>query len=80
MRRTPYQKVDFLGNRREKNERVKISKTMDAIFECGICFKPYNHNDKKPTSLPCGHSFCSECCRKLPKHGVIQCPYDKSNH
>ena len=53
---------------------------MDSIFECGICFKPYNHNDKKPTSLPCGHSFCSECVRKLPKHGVIQCPYDKSSH
>ena len=52
----------------------------DSIFECGICFKPYNHNEKKPTSLPCGHSFCSECIRKLPKHGVIQCPYDKSNH
>ena len=52
----------------------------ESIFECGICFKPYNHNDKKPTSLPCGHSFCSECVRKLPKHGVIQCPYDKSTH
>ena len=53
---------------------------MDSIFECGICFKPYNHNDKKPLSLPCGHSFCLECCKKLPKHGAIQCPYDKSTH
>lgn len=52
----------------------------ESIFECGICFKPYNHNEKKPTSLPCGHSFCSECVRKLPKHGIIQCPYDKSSH
>ena len=56
------------------------SMQMDSIFECGICFKPYNHNDKKPLSLPCGHSFCLECCRKLPKHGIIQCPYDKSSH
>lgn len=53
---------------------------MDSIFECGICFKPYNHNDKKPLSLPCGHSFCLECCKKLPKHKTIQCPYDKSTH
>ena len=51
-----------------------------SIFDCGICFKPYNHNDKKPLSLPCGHSFCLECCKKLPKHNVIQCPYDKSSH
>ncbi len=53
---------------------------MDSIFECGICFKAYNHNEKKPMSLPCGHSFCSECVHKLPKHGIIQCPYDKSTH
>lgn len=53
---------------------------MDSIFECGICFKPYNHQDKKPLSLPCGHSFCFECCKKLQKHQIIQCPYDKSTH
>ena len=53
---------------------------IDSIFECGICFKPYNHNDKKPISLPCGHSFCSECIRMLYKHQVIKCPYDKVQH
>ena len=41
---------------------------VESIFECGICFKPYNHNDKKPLSLPCGHSFCLECIKKLLKH------------
>ena len=35
---------------------------MEQMFECGICFKPYNHNDKKPISLPCGHSFCRHTC------------------
>ena len=53
---------------------------MDSIFECGICFKAYNHQDKKPLSLPCGHSFCLECMKKLWKHQMIQCPYDKSTH
>ena len=52
----------------------------DQIFECGICFKPYNHNDKKPISLPCGHSFCSDCIRQLYKHQMIKCPYDKISH
>ena len=53
---------------------------VESIFECGICFKPYNHNEKKPLTLPCGHSFCYECIRKLNQHGVIKCPYDKRQH
>ena len=53
---------------------------MDQFFECGICFKPYNHSDKKPISLPCGNSFCYECIRKLYKHSMIKCPYDKISH
>jgi len=53
---------------------------MDSFFECGICFKPYNHNDKKPISLPCGHSFCFECTKQLYKNMVIKCPYDKISH
>ena len=53
---------------------------MDAFFECGICFKRYNHNEKKPISLPCGHSFCFECVKQLYKHQMIKCPYDKISH
>ena len=45
------------------NEPVSVTQKIDSIFECGICFKPYNHNDKKPISLPCGHSFCFDCVK-----------------
>ena len=53
---------------------------MESFFECGICFKAYNHNDKKPIALPCGHSFCFECIKQMYKHQVIKCPYDKIAH
>ena len=53
---------------------------MDSIFECGVCFKTYNHMEKKPLSLPCGHTFCLECLKQLNKHSVIKCPFDKVAH
>lgn len=53
---------------------------MESIFECGVCFKQYNHSEKKPLSLPCGHTFCLECLRQISKHQVIKCPFDKVPH
>jgi len=53
---------------------------MESIFECQICYKQYNHSDKKPLSLPCGHTFCLECLRQLNKHSIIKCPFDKIAH
>ena len=55
---------------------------MESIFECGVCFKQYNHSEKKPLSLPCGHTFCLECLRQISKHtaAIIKCPFDKIAH
>ena len=53
---------------------------MESIFECGVCFKTYNHSEKKPLSLPCGHTFCLECLRQINKHSIIKCPFDKIAH
>lgn len=53
---------------------------MESIFECGVCFKYYNHNEKKPLSLPCGHTFCYDCLKKINKNSQIKCPFDKSVH
>lgn len=53
---------------------------MDSIFECGVCFKNYNAIEKKPLSLPCGHTFCLDCLKQIGKHNQIKCPFDKSIH
>ena len=53
---------------------------MESIFECGVCFKSYNHIEKKPLSLPCGHTFCLECLKQINKHSIIKCPFDKIAH
>ena len=53
---------------------------MESIFECGVCFKYYNFNEKKPLSLPCGHTFCLDCLKQINKQSQIKCPFDKSVH
>ena len=53
---------------------------MESIFECGVCFKTYDHKEKKPHSLPCGHTFCYECLRQISKHQMVKCPFDKISH
>mmetsp|Transcript_16632 Transcript_16632/g.39899 ORF Transcript_16632/g.39899 Transcript_16632/m.39899 type:complete len:145 (-) Transcript_16632:223-657(-) len=37
------------------------------VPQCGVCFKDWHHEkvDKQPQVLPCGHSFCAKCVRRL---------------
>ena len=40
------------------------------IIECPLCLEEFNN----PLILPCGHSFCEECIRKISKDNEIACP------
>ena len=51
-----------------------------SVFECGICYSPYNEQDKLPLSLPCGHVFCKQCLIRHASSGGISCPADKMTH
>lgn len=43
---------------------------------CVICLDAYNEN-KVSLILACGHSFCSQCLRRLHHNACIQCPEDR---
>ena len=53
---------------------AKVRRDSQKAFEaeqCLICLEP----PTKPTSLPCGHAFCTECVAELRKKGVADvCP------
>lgn len=51
-----------------------------SVFECGVCFTPYDNSSHKPLSLPCGHVFCGECLQKLSQRDELTCPLDYSRH
>ena len=44
---------------------------------CTVCMELYNHSDKLPKQLPCGHTFCLVCIiQYADKHldGLFLCP------
>jgi len=43
-------------------------------FNCAVCFLRFNGGDRKPKSLPCGHTLCESCVRSLPEK---RCPQDR---
>ena len=42
----------------------------NEVLDCNVCF------DRKtdPKKLPCDHSFCANCVKKLVKSDKIKCP------
>eukprot|EP00043_Microstomoeca_roanoka_P005166 m.54057 g.54057 ORF g.54057 m.54057 type:complete len:364 (-) comp12839_c0_seq1:100-1191(-) len=60
---------------------VKLSESQTgqliSALECGICLEVLQN----PITLPCGHSFCSGCCKQLVSSSTGQyfaCPLDRS--
>ncbi|KAH9056530.1 hypothetical protein EDB87DRAFT_1566420 [Lactarius vividus] len=60
-------------------ERIKLSKNVQRVFECGICMENMPE-DSVARPDPCGHAFCRECMRgyvsnRLEEHRFpILCP------
>jgi hypothetical protein len=55
---------------------------LQRIFlECGVCAEVYNEDDHIPRQLPCFHTFCSACLRRLGIRGnKIECSLCKTVH
>eukprot|EP00826_Nyctotherus_ovalis_P011152 TRINITY_DN12910_c0_g1_i4.p1 TRINITY_DN12910_c0_g1~~TRINITY_DN12910_c0_g1_i4.p1 ORF type:complete len:203 (+),score=20.73 TRINITY_DN12910_c0_g1_i4:78-611(+) len=51
-------------------------------MECSICLRDWNGMTCVPKSLPCGHSFCTQCLEDFyakHKSGIV-CPIDSTEH
>ena len=47
-----------------------MATAMDHVKECRICALPFVN----PKLLPCHHTFCQACIKKLTKRGRVCCP------
>ncbi|XP_069168907.1 uncharacterized protein [Procambarus clarkii] len=48
--------------------------------ECLLCFNDYDDNQLRPRTLPCGHTFCSQCIDNAIKNGQLTCPSCHAQH
>ncbi|XP_069193720.1 tripartite motif-containing protein 59-like [Procambarus clarkii] len=48
--------------------------------ECSLCFNNYEDNLLRPRTLPCGHTFCSQCIDNAIKNGQLTCPRCLAQH
>lgn len=50
---------------------------MDSLLECEVCFEHYDEAERRPRSLPCGHSLCHACLvdNIATNAGYITCPF-----
>ncbi|XP_045619257.2 E3 ubiquitin-protein ligase TRIM69 isoform X1 [Procambarus clarkii] len=48
--------------------------------ECPVCLNNYDDNLQRPRTLPCGHTFCSQCIDNAIKNGQLTCPSCRAQH
>ena len=56
---------------------------MNEISRCPVCLEEYSDTgDLVPRLLPCSHTLCQGCIRRLLAHGrrTLTCPEDRARH
>lgn len=57
-------------------------RAVEVTFECPICLEKYDTNERRPRSLSCGHTHCTECITQLiyQYSGWVTCAFCRRQH
>ena len=54
---------------------------MESVTECPICLESFTETGSRvPRLLPCSHSLCEQCVKKILKQKVLNCPECRTRH
>ncbi|XP_069159705.1 uncharacterized protein [Procambarus clarkii] len=52
----------------------------DKPEECTVCYENYEEATRRPRTLPCGHTFCSDCIENAIENDRLPCPNCRAPH
>nr|XP_053650375.1 uncharacterized protein LOC128700925 [Cherax quadricarinatus] len=52
----------------------------DTPEECNVCYSNYDEELRRPRTLPCGHTFCTQCIEDTIKNVRLTCPSCRAEH
>jgi len=59
---------------------IRAEDVKEEFLVCSVCTHEYNEEDLVPRVLPCLHTFCQSCIKKIVKGSYINCPLCKQTH
>ncbi|VDH92697.1 Hypothetical predicted protein [Mytilus galloprovincialis] len=63
----------------QQTPALSIEKLKRHFLECTICKEQYDDEEKHPRVLPCLHSFCYSCLKRLIEQTKYTCPLCNSD-
>lgn len=63
----------------EQPDMLRAEDVKEEFLVCSICTHEYDEKSHVPRILPCLHTFCQECLKKLVKSTLIICPLCKQD-
>ena len=64
--------MDQIHQANQVQDQASVTNSQNVDEGCGICFQIFN-SQKKPHTLPCGHTFCRECLQGQQDHLDSRC-------
>nr|XP_053650558.1 tripartite motif-containing protein 59-like [Cherax quadricarinatus] len=52
----------------------------DTPEECNVCYNNYDEELRRPRTLPCGHTFCTQYIEDTINNAQLNCPSCRAEH